>query len=64
MQRHVILSKPQVEKMQAGFAREAQTIVQTATTTGGNPTQALMMQYHTLVTPYCMGVGQTMFNQF
>ena len=54
----------QSEKMQAGFASEVQNIAAIATANGGNPSQAVAMQYHDLVTPYCMGVAQTLFSQF
>ena len=54
----------QSEKMQAGFASKVQNIVANATANGGNPSQAVAMQYHGLVTPYCMGVAQTLFSQF
>lgn len=56
--------KTEAEKMQAGFANEAQLIAKDAQSKGISAQQALLMQYHTLVTPYCMGVAQTMFNQF
>ena len=54
----------QSEKMQAGFASKVQNIAAIATANGGNPSQAVAMQYHGLVTPYCMGVAQTLFSQF
>ena len=54
----------QSEKMQAGFASKVQNIAAMATANGGNPSQAVAMQYHGLVTPYCMGVAQTLFSQF
>ena len=54
----------QSEKMQAGFASKVQNIAANAAANGGNPSQAVAMQYHGLVTPYCMGVAQTLFSQF
>ena len=54
----------QSEKMQAGFASKVQNIAAIAAANGGNPSQAVAMQYHGLVTPYCMGVAQTLFSQF
>ncbi|HBI49707.1 MAG TPA: alpha/beta hydrolase [Moraxellaceae bacterium] len=54
----------QSEKMQAGFASKVQNIAVNAAANGGNPSQAVAMQYHGLVTPYCMGVAQTLFSQF
>ena len=54
----------QSEKMQAGFASKVQNIAAIAVANGGNPSQAVAMQYHGLVTPYCMGVAQTLFSQF
>ena len=54
----------QSEKMQAGFASKVQNIAAIAAANGGNPSQAVAMQYHDLVTPYCMGVAQTLFSQF
>lgn len=54
----------QSEKMQAGFASEVQNIAAIAAANGGNPSQAVAMQYHGLVTPYCMGMAQTLFSQF
>lgn len=56
--------KTQSQKMQAGFAMEAQHIAQSATATGKDGSMAVLMQYHSLVTPYCMGVAQILFNQF
>ena len=50
--------------MQAGFASKVQNIAAIAAANGGNPSQAGAMQYHGLVTPYCMGVAQTLFSQF
>lgn len=54
----------QSEKMQAGFASKVQNIAAIASANGGNPSQAVAVQYHGLVTPYCMGVAQTLFSQF
>ena len=54
----------QSEKMQAGFASKVQNIAVNAAANGGNSSQAVAMQYHGLVTPYCMGVAQTLFSQF
>ena len=54
----------QSEKMQAGFASKVQNIAANAAANGGNPSQAVAMQYHGLVTPYCMGVAPTLFSQF
>lgn len=54
----------QSEKMQAGFASKVQNIAAIAAANGGNPSQAVAVQYHSLVTPYCMGVAQTLFSQF
>ena len=54
----------QSEKMQAGFASKVQNIAAIAAANGGNPSQAVAMQYHGLVTPYCMGVAPTLFSQF
>lgn len=54
----------QSEKMQAGFASKVQNIAVNAAANGGNPSQAVAVQYHSLVTPYCMGVAQTLFSQF
>ncbi len=54
----------QSEKMQAEFASKVQNIAANAAANGGNPSQAVAMQYHGLVTPYCMGVAQTLFSQF
>lgn len=56
--------KAQTTKMQVGFATEMQKIAQAAAANAVPPDQAVMMQYHTLVTPYCMGVAQKMFAQF
>ncbi len=49
--------------MQAEFASEVQNIAAIATANGGNPSQAVAMQYHGLVTPYCIGVAQPLFRQ-
>lgn len=61
--------------MQMGFAKEVQSIAQTAGAEvlkkGGSATDAqiagrtaVLQSYHGVVTPYCMGVAEKMFSQF
>ncbi|MFW2178343.1 MULTISPECIES: alpha/beta hydrolase family protein [unclassified Moraxella] len=44
--------------MQQGFAQDVQKTAQAGGATG------VMVKYHSLVTPYCMGVAEKMFSQY
>lgn len=67
--------KTSSQTMQSAFAQRlnlvATTASQNALNLGGNANQAqtaakyaVMTGYHSLVTPYCMGVAQTLFSQY